>query len=76
MKVKKMPLLILNGNEDTPLTIASFLGHTNMISYLRSLNSNALECLTTAKRTSLPRHTIYNDMYGKPYILYYNFCLI
>ncbi|XP_062162521.1 ankyrin repeat-containing protein NPR4-like [Alnus glutinosa] len=54
-------LSIKDVNEDTPLIVAAYLGHTNMVSYLFALTG--LEHLTDGKRTELLEYTIYNDMF-------------
>jgi ankyrin repeat protein len=59
-------LLILDINDDTPLNVAAYLGHANMVSYLLSMTP--LEKLNVEKCNDLFHDTIYNDMYGKPYI--------
>jgi hypothetical protein len=67
-------LSIKDVNEDTPLIVAAYLGHTNMVSYLFALTG--LEHLTDGKRTELLEYTIYNDMFGKPLhiLTIINFC--
>jgi hypothetical protein len=68
-------LSIQDVNEDIPLIVAAYQGHTNMVSYLFALTG--LEHLSHGKRTELLEYTIYNDMYGKPLIYSdYNCCLM
>jgi hypothetical protein len=55
-----------DGNEDIPLIVAAYHGHTKMVSYLFDLTG--LEHLTNAKRIELLEDTIDKDMFGKPYI--------
>jgi ankyrin repeat protein len=59
-------LLILDINKDTPLNVAAYHGHTNMVLYL--LPKTPLEKLNIEKFSDLFHDTINNDMYGKPYI--------
>ena len=66
LKINNKPLSIVDANEDTPLIVAAYLGHTNMVSYLFSVTP--LEQLTHEKLIELFHHTIYNDLYGKPYV--------
>ncbi|XP_059436331.1 uncharacterized protein LOC132169291 [Corylus avellana] len=61
VKINSKPLLICDDKEDTPLIVATYIGHTNMVSYL--LSKTPLEQLTDEKRNELLNHTIYNDMY-------------
>jgi ankyrin repeat protein len=51
---------------NTPLIVAAYVGHTDMVSYLLCPSSTP-ERLTQEKRIELLGHTIRNDMYGKPY---------
>jgi ankyrin repeat protein len=68
LEINNKPLSILDVNEDTPLIVAAYLGNTSMVSYLFSLSRTPLEQLTHEKRIELFHHSIYNDLYGKPYI--------
>ncbi|XP_062161761.1 uncharacterized protein LOC133868774 isoform X2 [Alnus glutinosa] len=61
VKMNNKLLSIQDVNEDTPLIVAAYLGHTNMVSYLFALTG--LEHLTDGKRTELLEYTIYNDMF-------------
>ncbi|XP_059440697.1 ankyrin repeat-containing protein NPR4-like isoform X2 [Corylus avellana] len=54
---------ITNDDGDTPLIVAAYVGHTNMVSYLFSLISTHPKQLTQEKCIELLRHTIRNDMY-------------
>jgi ankyrin repeat protein len=67
-------LSIQDVNEDTPLIVAAYQGHTNMVSYLFAMTG--LEHLSDGKRTELLEYTIYNDMFGKPLhiLTIINFC--
>ena len=67
VKKNHTPLSINDSYGDTPLIVAAYHGHTNMVSYLFYLNSTPLEKLTDEKRIELLNYTVFNDMYGKPY---------
>ncbi|XP_059436348.1 ankyrin repeat-containing protein NPR4-like [Corylus avellana] len=56
-------LSITDDKGDTPLIVAAYVGHTNMVSYLFSLNSTPPKPLTQEKCIELLGHTIRNDMY-------------
>ncbi|XP_062160463.1 ankyrin repeat-containing protein NPR4-like isoform X2 [Alnus glutinosa] len=61
VEMNRGPLLICDANEDTPLIVAAYQGHTDMVSYL--FTQTDLEQLTDLKRIELLEYTIYNDMY-------------
>jgi hypothetical protein len=66
VKMNKELLSIQDNRGDTPLIVAAYHGHTNMVSYL--FDQTGLDRLTDAKRIELLEDTIDNDMFGKPYI--------
>ncbi|XP_062162197.1 uncharacterized protein LOC133869258 [Alnus glutinosa] len=61
VKMNRGLLSIPDRNEDTPLIVAAYLGHKNMVSYL--FTQTRLEHLTNAKRIELLEFTIDNDMF-------------
>ena len=67
-KNRALPLIV-DRNGNTPLIIAAYVGHKNMVSYLFSGVSTPPQQLSTPeKRIKLLHLTIRNDLYGKPYI--------